>query len=677
MAVKNLFQSNKKVLGNENSMFNEVLWDTDNWDNNSVYIVKGFDSASRTSLIPITPSFKTNTLKPGVAYFNTLDETSGQLKELYKSEMGYEPPPIRPYWDGVLMASNNHFFEINNLVLKTTEPGSTHVHSHNVLKNLSFRDIAVQLKFKRNDGSAYSKVILLQAPANYKSYVGAEGKKDKQLRYQLGVKQEFEYYIKLNNNKYICILLELSVVFMYHGNDFEPLGVIDAVKFFPQIRFTSHEINFTDKNLYPANSDRYNLPEDEPSMNLISLTDLPTDIDTNSCKIHSFKGRVKMTANNNNSHHVDIRPDGNGNYIDYNHLRNLREIGYPIPEIIEKYFDNSIVNSNVPGFFTDSNYSGKDQKNRMTPRYHLAYVFPPTWQYIFDYVKPDITQETEIQATYGFQDKTSENADKFKAERIVKYTYPSGTDNFITLMKTSRQGEYDNIHFHGYMGKYADNNLPVIHAPICGFCCFHLHWRWAKLNYDLNSSYINQLILAKGDPTRFNGWTNEGINDGTGFGLPLIPPNQSLKIAITNEDKTPFSIDLVLDPDGDNSTLDYDIKSVWYSVDVLNPEIIPSGSYVVLEQGAGYAFRYSASVENVFRNAKTITKILIPELAVLDDLHLLLTNVTFFNLLSTADLFEITYRLMRVFNTGTYANLEQVPRGNYRPNINEPSMEKL
>lgn len=682
MAVVNLFESRGKVMGKENSLFNQVVWDKDEWGYSYYDLrLKRFEPNRKMRVVPASDEERTNTYKEDTRkYFHDLNSTTGKLTELYKNERGQVPFPYKPYWDGVLTVANNDFFSIDDLVLVIQKDANSHKHVHPVLKQLSFQNIGVEFEFQTNEGGTYRHYMLLPTPENYNSYVGAEGSKDDQVRYQLGMKQEYFYYLKLNDNRYITIKLELSFVFMYHGNDFEPLGVIDASKFFPQIRYTVEELNFTDKELYPEpGGDVYLLPEEMPSLVALQLTSLPSNIDVNSCKVRGFKGRVKMTANNNSLHHVDIRPDGQGNFIDHNYLKQVREWipAPPIPSMIEKFFNQSLVDSNVPGFYTDSNYSGKDAKSRMFPIYRIYGAMPPTWAYIFDYVKPNILREAEIQATYGIQDRSQSNAIKFQAERKVKYTYPLGTEKAITLVKKSRQGQYDNIHFHGYLGYYKDNSLPVIHAPICGLCCFHLHWRWSKLNYDLNGSIFRPLTPAKGNPTRFNGWTSDGYNLGGGWGLPLIPPNQSLKIALTNENKVPFNREFVINPAGTPASLDEKVKTIWYSVDVLNNVLDDEVSYVVLEQGAGYAFQYSEDVETAFRYAKRVIRFLTPRLAAMNDIYNFLTDNSIYNILSTSDLFEITYRMMRVYNLGTYADVEQVPNGDYQSNINQPTMEDL
>lgn len=629
-----------------------------------------------------------HTMRPGSNYFHTLNANSRKLSVMYRNEYGEDIPAQKPHWDGTLNVTNNNFLSIDNLNLLTNMSGVTHTHT--VLKNISFQDIELKLVFNRNDGSTYNHFIPLNAPTNYSACIGAEGtiggnKKD----YQMGLAQIFYYYLKIGD-RYIGVKVEVSIVLLYHGNDFEPLGVIDAVKFFPQIKFAFDSKRKDDPDLLPNYNEFVVYPENDSRFNLLTLSGLPTDIDIDSCNVDGYKARVKMTANNNSMHHVEIRDDGSGNYIDYNHFRYAREEGIAIPKLFEKYFDLSLLPSNMPSFFTDSNDSEADDEGgiRKFPFYHLyGAVAPPTWAYIFDYLKPNLTEEHEIQAVYGRQDLQSKS-NAFDKERGAQYLWPQNSNpgnKKVTLTKKARQAEYDNIHFHGYMGKYADNNQPVIHAPICGYCCFHLHWRWSQLNYNLNAMGMTRLATAGGSPNRFNGWETSGEKKGDGFGLPLIPPNQSLKIAVTNENKTPFSRDSVLNPTATPEELNNNIKTVWYSVDLLDYPIRSQTGHLVFEQGAGYAFRYNPQAERIYKTIRTVINVMryqaiffppgippvIPPVVVS-----FLAEVL--NHMETPDMFEIVYRLMRFFNWETQiSDVNQVPNGNYHPSVTEPSMEKL
>lgn len=489
MREKILFKDDNELLGHQESLFNKVAWSKNSHFDIAEYFKVAFNS--KTYVFDFDQPTTDPKMKLGNQYFHNLGSGQDQLSSIYNNDYGSTIPESKPQWEGRLNMSRNNFLAIDTLVLKTSQH-----HVHSVLRNLSFEDIGVNIAFERNDGSTYIHYTPLPALKNYTSYVGTEGAiGSKKNDYQIGLKQVLLYYVRLGSI-YLGIRLELSATFLYHANDFEPLGVIDAVKFFPQIKFSSDSINIFDSVLYPDAEGTILLPNLDSRYNLLSLQGLPQDIDLNSGRIHSYKARVKMTANNNNSHHVDIVNDGAGHLIDFNHFKKLREEEIPIPSMFEKYFYTFSVPSNIPGFFVDSNASGEDEdkKTRKFPAYHVSAEDPPTWAFIFDYLKPNITQESEIVAVYGKQDLTTK-PDSFN-ERSKSYIYPPNnpSNTKITLTKTPRQGEYDNIHFHGYMGHYADNDQIVIHAPICGFCCFHLHWRWSKLNYTLNTGTIAKML---------------------------------------------------------------------------------------------------------------------------------------------------------------------------------------
>lgn len=154
-----------------------------------------------------------------------------------------------------------------------------------------------------------------------------------------------------------------------------------------------------------------------------------------------------------------------------------------------------------------------------------------------------------------------------------------------------------------------------------------------------------------------------------------------MKIAITNETKIPFSRDSVLNPQAQPETLDIAVKSIWYSVDILDDTYFftPTG-FVVLEQGAGYAFQYNQAIERTYKFARSNIKVinfLLPKIPSMPTVIIAFIN----EVLSKTELkdwFEVVYRLMRFYNWDSqYPNTNQIPNGNYKPDANKPSMEKL
>lgn len=689
MPSKNPFVGNDLRMGLEESLFNKVLWKEDrDYDRPGPF--KPLNNP-RVKLFDFEIDEWSSTDK-GNNFFNTLNFSTGKLSELYKashSSSNSYPDSSKPYWDGVVHLEDNNYLRIEDLVLKAPmEDDPSMIHSHKVLQSLSFQDVGITIRFDQNDGSYYDTFVPLPLfPANYQSFVGIEGTYKESKRYQMGLNQVFYFYMKIGD-KYLGLKVEFSLVLCYPRNDFEPLGVIDAGLFYPQIKFYSGTFDISDTDVFPPTGSIL-LPEMNSLYTPISApvtvataisttSDLPAGVIESSFRIHRYQGRVKMVANNDNSDHVNLQTV-NGVTYDFNHFKKVREDGKMslIPDMFEKVFDSDAPPLNVPGLYTDSNGSGFETDKRLYPAYYLTSIYPPTWAYIFDYKKANLQYQTEIKAVYGFQDNnfSSTPQGKFAPLRTRKYKYPllNTGNHAIGLTKYARQGEYDNIHFHGYLGNYKDNSSIVLHAPICGFCCFHLHWRWSPLNYDLNSNRLFQLLTASGNASRFLGWKVDGTGKNTDPGGPLIPPNQSLRIAITNPDIQPYDGENVLDPNAAPSLLSTNVKAVWYSFDIINVPVL-SPSFVVMEQGAGYAFQYSKSVNRLIGFGEFMVKRIVNLLPlairqfiddVIDDLD-------------TQDYFEIIYRLMRFFNfDANFSTFDQIPDGIYSPNSDNISMESL
>lgn len=391
-----------------------------------------------------------------------------------------------------------------------------HTHNHPVFKKVEFRDIIITLDI---DG-VEKKIYLDKNSINYDNIeplyvdrsVGFDGVLDEKGGYQMGIKQTLFYQISCGDT-FLDIEIQFSFVFMYPFNDFEPTGVIDASKIFPQIEIFSSKsnlnnyINFGLDGLYPV--------------------DVPEGKDGNKIKIKKYNARIKLTCNNNSDKHITV--DANGNDVDYFKDLPLSEI----PPMFQrnfnfKSFGYDIETRNIVGLYTDSNFGtarkeGTADSFRDKPNikfeittgdifdvlgplinkylYTLFRNAEPAalWSNIFDYGRYNLIQETEFVAVHGIQsNKFNTKSAKFTPSVNV-YTYPPNQSNYkITLLKEPRQAAYDNIHLHGYLGHYTDNLQPVIHAPICGYCCFHMHWRWSKLNVDLAGSPILRLGTGGG-----------------------------------------------------------------------------------------------------------------------------------------------------------------------------------
>lgn len=477
---------------------------------------------------------------------------------------------------------------------------------------------------------------------------------------------------------------------VYPVTDFEPTGIIQANKIFPQIRFLQEKFNIRD---YTG--------EDVDSAYVITPS---AGKDGNKIKIKKYNVRTKIVCNNNSLHHIEL----DDNDHDKNYFSELRP--NHLPPMFERNFNKTTYprTRNIVGLYADSNFgtsriTGTSDKTRDRPNYLFEVLNPyftslsggilqpsPFWNNIFDYSIYNLNNETEFIAVHGIQsNRFNENNCRF-TESTEKYPYPD-TDPAsiykISLKKEQRQGGFDNIHLHGYLGHYSDNNQPVIHAPICGYCCFHMHWRWSALNSELGDSLA--LTLGNKRTTKtigeyFKGWSIDS-NDilsqrpSSGPGMPLIPYEQQLKIAITNPDAIPLNEDSSVTPTN-ISLLDHERKAVWYCVDIINTEEGANLGHLVMEQGCGYAFDYSEAgkrtvttlrrcIPNLFR------QICEEELGIEDEIflnYLYESNILIpTTKLKVNELFEIQYRLMRLFNT----SIPNIPPGrnffNQIPAIND------
>lgn len=293
-----------------------------------------------------------------------------------------------------------------------------HTHNHPVFKKVEFRDIIITLDI---DG-VEKKIYLDKNSINYDNIeplyvdrsVGFDGVLDEKGGYQMGIKQTLFYQISCGDT-FLDIEIQFSFVFMYPFNDFEPTGVIDASKIFPQIEIFSSKsnlnnyINFGLDGLYPV--------------------DVPEGKDGNKIKIKKYNARIKLTCNNNSDKHITV--DANGNDVDYFKDLPLSEI----PPMFQrnfnfKSFGYDIETRNIVGLYTDSNFGtarkeGTADSFRDKPNikfeittgdifdvlgplinkylYTLFRNAEPAalWSNIFDYGRYNLIQETEFVAVQG------------------------------------------------------------------------------------------------------------------------------------------------------------------------------------------------------------------------------------------------------------------------------------
>jgi hypothetical protein len=105
----------------------------------------------------------------------------------------------------------------------------------------------------------------------------------------------------------------------------------------------------------------------------------------------------------------------------------------------------------------------------------------PIWNRVFDYAEPDLQREYAFVAVNPFL-VTKE--DPFT---VASFTPPSdvGQKKEFEIARCDRQGEFDNLHIHPYVGfddpagagKTGDQTKSMVEAPIAADECIHLHWR--------------------------------------------------------------------------------------------------------------------------------------------------------------------------------------------------------
>lgn len=609
------------------------------------------------------------------------------------------------YWDCEVKLDDLGLLKLENVVVKEEDPSGPHGHHpHAVFESVEFKDLKVIFQYRDTNGDKQEIGVDISdsIASDVEYYKGTFGQSDFDSDddlYHAGIMQKLYCYFGFNNREHIVpIEISLSVVFKYPENKFEPLGIIDACKIFPQITF-DHFIYVFPKEYLPVSE-----ATGEPVLfadKIINDIDLPSGADFSSVRIRGYRGRVKLIANNNNMHHVDLEQDINDPdiYYDKNHFAEFNRSD--VPDYLQKVFKQGYIDKNVAGFYADSNREVTFDLDTTPVQMNDSRKFfsgnIPMWVAIFDYTKYGLEVEKEIEAVYGYNDSThfNMNTQSFKTSSGL-YDWPANNldNNSITVDKSRRHGQYDNIHLHGYLGHYKDNDEMVIHAPICGQCCFHMHWRWGAINY--NTADMHPFLEAQ---RNFLGWASMEDSCGNYLytaskqvpGNPLIPPTQSLKVAITSPSlTTAYDDDNVLGntfaPIWAETT-----KAVWYSADIVAPSSF--GSHVILEQGCGYSHRYWTTLSNTFEIATTIADFLVDfvDKVPLPQLRLFRRILKAIEALQSAtsvheiykptrigewnlvDFFEFIYRggsFHYPFSTDPNEPFRQVPDGEYVGNLN-------
>lgn len=368
-----------------------------------------------------------------------------------------------------------------------------------------------------------------------------------------------------------CLQVELSVVMRGPAPDFDPGGVAEALKCYPQITF-----KWTRRR---------------------GLT----------LGVKQFEGTVRAVVNTKHyTYDAGLCAPGSGNhFIQGHHMEGTTVI---VPA------NDADSGANDVSCFADSNLSTLYYyfKGSLLKRRDMELPAPftkPTWAAIFDYYTPHVAQGINGSYDKDFvgafrHDPTVRVGQVRKMYVHHKVAEPPCQDDGYTplfITKFPRQGGYDNIHVNGYMGKHdafaakkyaalceadAIAGEDVVAAPFCGIDCFHMHWRWSILSdtvANLTSFFSTEVVSAFEDGTHgytplgvvwdnapsFKGWNTERSHSR--LGAPLIPPNQHLDIHLEALDHNKPRLDKIVD----------------YQVTVNAPA--PDEKQVILEQGMGWA----------------------------------------------------------------------------------------
>ena len=110
----------------------------------------------------------------------------------------------------------------------------------------------------------------------------------------------------------------------------------------------------------------------------------------------------------------------------------------------------------------------------------------------------------------------------------------------IHLDRSRREGQYDNVHNHGWMGEainpHSSLRQPLRMAPVCGQACVHLHTRWL-FGSDIGNAIMNHDLS---ESANYRGWDDSPIGSFSKAvaEAPLVPANQRVRVAVTDPSRT-------------------------------------------------------------------------------------------------------------------------------------------
>lgn len=459
----------------------------------------------------------------------------------------------RPYWEFTYRIDSTRGLVIKNVVARGTQHSTTAIQSEErVFQEVDFTDLQVTF----DDGSIamfdVARALSSAPPPTFKLMRGGK----RQLGTVAPPDPLIQYGLLLSLTDNVAqpagsCYVTLDFVFVVRGaiNDFDPGGVPVAMGCYPQLAW---------KWLETRGSTR---------------------------RVTRFRGSVRITVDNvmadAHTGHGGVSPpktNSAGLYSDSN--SSFQTLGNASPAVVPKF----------PGGINI--YALIDNRSILYGIAAMAgrqFGKPASWGMLFDYMHANFKQEKEFVAVYGPEDK---NFHRQTVQRRANYLWPTDgvhtAHNRYVIIKTDRQGQYDNVHLHADMGRRDVNGQEQIHAPFCGHSCVHMHWRWSA-------------TAAAGATERswyYSGWSPFGPGmpkAHTTKGAPLIPPNQRLTVAICKPRPGRFSTEQILDPNSLEQLPERN-KMIWYCADIVTPA--PGQKQVICKHGLGWAYRYAMPNES-------------------------------------------------------------------------------
>lgn len=524
------------TLSSQRSEYTNVRWNNHVHYGNTAYINHGKETGGNHTIFR-----NLSTL------LNTTTQVLSRPANLVRHNAMPDDNGRKPYWTFSYELNSTNGFILSNINVKdTVNTGST----EDVFDKIEFKDFKIFFTdgssttlnvgslLTSNDSHTHVRLSVSEDGTGQNFSGGAFG----DTLYQRGLSLEITTNALAASGGTCRVKIGMSIVFRGAKNDFDPGGVPVALVAWPQFTFMWFREGATKR-------------------------------------VKKFMGSIKIAMKNK---------------MHSSHMHH----GSPL-------------NENIAGFYTDSNTSIRDSNFdlRLTTATDRATYYsgaradfsavarlPFGWAMVFDYLSDlnlnlnsstnVVTQrETEIIAVYGPDDGTKHTSSRANRYEWIPGVFSPG----LRVKKAPRQGMYDNMHNHARMSSLDAKGNVQIHAPFCGHSCVHTHWRWSNIS---SWGYFS-------DTPKYKGWGASGAFSE--HDAPKVPPNQKVRIAICRTTANPgnngnsHSDARILNP-ASLGTLDPLAKLFWYRAEIISPNA--DELQVAMEQGIGWAYRYSSPSES-------------------------------------------------------------------------------